>query len=229
MAFTYDFPRPMVTVDVAVFARTGRRLDVALIQRGHDPFAGQWAFPGGFIEMDENLIDSARRELLEETGIQARWLTPACFAGDPGRDPRGRTVSAVFYTLLPERPEARAGDDAARVEWFPIEKPPQMAFDHGEVFTAVLEQLAKDSLTTAMVFNALPVAFTRDDFADACAALPALAWLDSHAAAVLQSLIGRGLVSRIDNPADEPPLHRFNRHTWGSAPGPWTGWFGTLR
>ena len=74
----------------------------ALIERGHDPFQGMWALPGGFIEMDERLIDSTRRELEEETGIRAKWLAPACFAGDPGRDPRGRTVSAVFYTLMPE-------------------------------------------------------------------------------------------------------------------------------
>lgn len=218
----------MVTVDVAVFARRGRQLEVALIERRHEPFAGAWAFPGGFIEMDERLADSAQRELVEETGMRAEWLAPACFAGDPGRDPRGRTVSAVFYTLLPERPEARAGDDAAQVAWFPITEPPPMAFDHGDVLAAVLRQLAKDALTSPVVFSAVPADFTERDFAEACAAVPALAWLEPHARMVLASLVGRGLVSRIDTAAEEPDLYRLDREAWGEGPRPWTTWFGAL-
>ncbi len=219
----------MVTVDAVVLARTGRALEVALIERGHDPFVGTWALPGGFIEMDEPLLDAAKRELEEETGIRAKWLAPACFIGTPGRDPRGRTVSGVYYILLPERPEAKAGSDAASLEWFPVGKTPRMAFDHDEALRTTLTQVERDALTTALVFNALRVPFSERDFADACAAVPGLAWLESHARAVLVSLGGRGLVSEIDNPDEETTLFRFNRHTWGTAPRPWTSWFSALR
>jgi 8-oxo-dGTP diphosphatase len=228
MPFTYDYPRPMVTVDVAVLVRSERALEVALIRRGHDPFEGAWALPGGFIEMEERLVDSAKRELEEETGIRAKWLAPACFAGDPGRDPRGRTVSAVFYHVTWERPEVCAGDDAAAVAWFPIDSLPPLAFDHGDVLTAILLQVEKDALTTGLVFNALPVPFTESDFGDACAAVPGLGHLAPHARMVLTSLNGRGLVSEIDVPPEEPRLYRFNRNAWGDAPRPWTGWFSSL-
>lgn len=228
MPFTYEYPRPMVTVDVAVLLREAETLSVLLIERGREPFAGQFAFPGGFIEMEERLADGAKRELLEETGVRVKWLTPACFAGDPGRDPRGRTVSAVFYTLLCERPGVRAGDDAAAARWFDVRTPPALAFDHRAVLDAVLLQLEKDALTTGMVFNAVPVAFTERDFAQACAALPGLAGLAPHARLVLASLAGRGLVTLIDNPETEPALHRFNRNTWGKSPRPWTSWFSAL-
>jgi 8-oxo-dGTP diphosphatase len=214
---------------VAVFAREGPRLFVALIQRRHEPFEGAWALPGGFIEMDEKLVESAKRELLEETGIRAKWLAPAGFAGDPGRDPRGRTVSAVFYTLLEGKPDAQAGDDAAALQWFLLNDPtvesPALAFDHSDVLDAVLVQLEKDALTTGLVFQSLPVPFHEDDFADACTALPGLASLAPQARMILTALRSRGLVSEIDTPPTEPRLCRWNRKTWGEKPRPWTTWF----
>ena len=129
--FRYDYPRPALTVDVVLATRDARPR-VLLIRRKSDPFAGAWAFPGGFVDEGERLIDAARRELVEETGVAVEELEPLYPAGDPGRDPRGWTVSVVFLGRV-KRPKAKAGDDAAEVGWFPLDAPPPMAFDHAMI------------------------------------------------------------------------------------------------
>src|SRR5262245_46497942 len=97
--FTYDYPRPSVAVDLVLVSKeTPTR--VLLIRRKHDPFAGLWAFPGCFIDMDETLEESARRELREETSLETGTLWQLGAYGDPGRDPRGRTISVVYLALV---------------------------------------------------------------------------------------------------------------------------------
>src|SRR5262249_17350665 len=93
--FCYDYPRPAVTVDAVIVTRE-ERPRVLLIRRQHEPFAGMWALPGGFVDMDETLEASARRELEEESGVRVEALEQLHTFGDPGRDPRGRTVSVVY-------------------------------------------------------------------------------------------------------------------------------------
>lgn len=140
--FTYDYPRPALTVDVALVSREDRPR-VLLIQRAGDPFRGAWALPGGFVEENERLIDGASRELFEETGIRFTDLEQLYTAGDPGRDPRGWTVSVAFLARVdPERIPAVAGDDAAAVKWFPIDRLPQLAFDHAMILGRVRTRLA---------------------------------------------------------------------------------------
>lgn len=128
--FSYDYPRPALTVDVVVATREeGPR--VLLIRRGKDPFAGRWALPGGFVDQNERLIDAARRELVEETGVTVGDLEQLYTAGDPGRDPRGWTVSVTYLARVDVgQVSAAAADDAAEVGWFPLDQPPEMAFDH---------------------------------------------------------------------------------------------------
>lgn len=139
--FTYDYPRPAVTVDVAIVTRQAKPR-VLLIRRKNDPFAGCWALPGGFVDMDEPLEDAARRELLEETGVQAKELVQLHTFGDPGRDPRGRTISVVYLALVDaDQLEPRADDDAAEVGWFSLPKPPKLAFDHKEILACVRKHL----------------------------------------------------------------------------------------
>src|SRR5207244_6356756 len=94
-----DFPRPSVTVDVIIVAGKSRP-KVLLIRRKNDPFAGMWAIPGGFVEMEEPLEAAARRELLEETGVEAGRLEQLHTFGDPGRDPVGRTISVVYLARV---------------------------------------------------------------------------------------------------------------------------------
>jgi 8-oxo-dGTP diphosphatase len=139
--YVYDYPRPAVTVDIAVVT-TGGRPQVLLVRRKNEPFAGKWALPGGFIDMDETLEESARRELREETGIEVSKLWQVAAYGDPGRDPRGRTISVVYLTRVhPRKVKPVAADDAAAVDWFPLDAPPPLAFDHEAILKRVTSEL----------------------------------------------------------------------------------------
>ena len=100
MPFTYEYPRPALTVDCVVFGLDEQDLKVLLIERDLEPFKGKWALPGGFVRMDEDLEQAARRELREETGLEGVFLEQLYTFGDPGRDPRGRVVSVAYYALV---------------------------------------------------------------------------------------------------------------------------------
>ena len=140
--YSYDYPRPALTVDAVLITREARPR-VLLIQRKHDPFAGKWAFPGGFVDEGERLADAARRELEEETGLKVEDLEQLYTAGDPGRDPRGWTVSVVFLARVDaDEVKPVAGDDAAAADWFPLDAPPELAFDHGMILQRVRVRLA---------------------------------------------------------------------------------------
>lgn len=130
--FGYDYPRPALTVDVVIATREAAPR-MLLIRRGKDPFKGRWALPGGFVDENERLIDAAKRELVEETGVEIDELEQLYTAGDPGRDPRGWTVSVVFLARVADPPAATAADDATEVGWFPLHQPPEMAFDHATI------------------------------------------------------------------------------------------------
>lgn len=130
---TYDYPRPALTVDLVILTRepTPR---VLLIRRGRDPFAGTWALPGGFVDENEPLEVAARRELKEEAGVEVGELTQLGTFGDPGRDPRGWTVSVVYLVRVDaEQLRPTAGDDAEATEWFAMSALPALAFDHGRI------------------------------------------------------------------------------------------------
>jgi 8-oxo-dGTP diphosphatase len=141
----YEHARPALTVDVAVFrGRAGER-DVLLVKRGEEPFLGMWALPGGFVEEGETLERAARRELAEETGLDPDTeldLTGAY--GDPGRDPRGWTVSVVFTTALgyDEIGAVVGGSDAAEAAWHPVTALPRLAFDHDRIVADALSHAA---------------------------------------------------------------------------------------
>lgn len=138
-SYTYDYPRPMLTADCVV-VRSGS--EVLLVRRGGEPFKGCWALPGGFMEMDETIEHCAVRELEEETGLRfaERDLRLIGVYSAPGRDPRGRTVTAAYRVELVERRAENgspvAGDDAAEVRWWPLAALPPLAFDHAEIIAA---------------------------------------------------------------------------------------------
>ncbi|MEN8224688.1 MAG: NUDIX hydrolase [Bacteroidota bacterium] len=133
MSYTYQFPRPALTVDNIIFRLSESEPEVLLIERANDPYKGQWALPGGFVDKDEALEHAAARELEEETGLKDILLTQMHTFGNPGRDPRGHTVSVVYVGYLTDGAVARAGDDAAKAEWFKLNELPPMAFDHNMV------------------------------------------------------------------------------------------------
>jgi 8-oxo-dGTP diphosphatase len=141
--YVYDWPRPMVTVDAVIFAVTSDAIKLLLIKRGHEPFKGQWAIPGGFIGMDEELEDAVARELQEETGLTRVRLEQMHTFGTCGRDPRGRQITVVYMGIIKEGLDRiKAGDDAAQAQWFDINAlPPNMAFDHNLVAKFAVERL----------------------------------------------------------------------------------------
>lgn len=141
MPYTYDYARPMLCVDMIILRKAGKKNEILLIKRGNAPFKDHWALPGGFIEMEEDLIDSAFRELEEETHITNIDLRQLKTYGKPGRDPRGRTISVVFGGFLEVEQEAQAGDDAKEAKWFPIDQLPSLAFDHNLIVRESLEVL----------------------------------------------------------------------------------------
>jgi 8-oxo-dGTP diphosphatase len=143
-----------VTVDVVVVATRGASRRVILVRRKKPPFAGAWAIPGGFVEPDEPLEVAARRELLEETGLAPADLEQLQTFGDPGRDPRGWTISVAYVAAVKEdevrlwRP--RAGSDAEAVGWFDVDDPPDLAFDHAKILACALQRLElKDRVVPA--------------------------------------------------------------------------------
>lgn len=120
MPVTYAYPRPSVTCDVVLFAPRADDLAVLLIERKHDPFKGAWALPGGFVDEGESLERAAARELREETGVGNVRLVQVGAFGDPGRDPRGHTITIAFAGFRTTEPKVAAGDDAAAVAWHPL-------------------------------------------------------------------------------------------------------------
>jgi 8-oxo-dGTP diphosphatase len=119
----------------------GDDLQVLLIKRANDPFKGKWALPGGFVDENEPLEHAALRELEEETGLKRIRLEQVAAFGDPGRDPRGHTVSIVFVGVLHNNRKVKAGDDAAEAEWHPALRPPPLAFDHNKILSTALRHV----------------------------------------------------------------------------------------
>ena len=140
-AYSYDYPRPAVTADVAVL-RLDEVPEILLIQRKDPPFKDQWALPGGFMEMEETLEETARRELMEETSIRAGELIRFDTYDKPGRDPRGRTITKVFVMIWKaEMGTPEAGSDAASLAWHELSALPKMAFDHATIVKDVIQTI----------------------------------------------------------------------------------------
>jgi 8-oxo-dGTP diphosphatase len=156
-----SYERPAVTVDVAIFTILGGELKVLLVKRKNWPFAGMWAIPGGFIEMDESLEKAAARELEEETGVSDVYLEQLYTFGAPGRDPRTRVITVAYFALVSaDQLHLRAASDAADVGWFSAYNPPPLAFDHDAILEYALIRLRYKLEYTAVGFQLLPAEFT---------------------------------------------------------------------
>jgi 8-oxo-dGTP diphosphatase len=162
MKYTYDYPRPMVTVDIILFAWMDRRLVVLLVKRRSAPYRGYWALPGGFVDENEALEKAARRELEEETSLKRVYLEQLYTFGDPGRDPRGHVVSIAYFALVNSAQVrgAAAGSDASGLEWFPMQHLPRLAFDHKKILACGLARLRNKLEYTTMGFQFLARRFT---------------------------------------------------------------------
>lgn len=162
--YTYAYPRPAVTTDCVIFGYDVKEgLSVLLVERGLEPYKGCWAFPGGFLKMDETADACARRELEEETslslGEESDLLAQlGCFSG-VDRDPRGRVITIAYYALV-RKAEVRGGDDARAARWFPIQAVPRLAFDHELILRTALKRLKEDIHFKPVGFELLPATFT---------------------------------------------------------------------
>jgi 8-oxo-dGTP diphosphatase len=132
MSYTYEYPRPAVTADCVVITKENEP-KVLLIQRGNEPFKGQWALPGGFMNMDETTEQCAVRELEEETGLKVNKINQIGAYSKVDRDPRGRTVTVAYLAIIDKAEAVKGGDDAAKAQWFPLSNLPELAFDHEEI------------------------------------------------------------------------------------------------
>lgn len=143
MNYTYKYPRPALTTDALIFGydENTQDLKLLLIQRLNEPFKNMWALPGGFVDMDETVETGAVRELQEETNLKNVELEQLITASKVDRDPRGRTVSVVFWALINKNDDIKAQDDAKDVRWFSISDLPKLAFDHAEIINFALNQL----------------------------------------------------------------------------------------
>lgn len=157
--YCYRYPHPAVTTDCVIFGFDGERLQVLLIERGIEPFKGRWAFPGGFIKMDETAEEGALRELKEETGMENAFIQQFHTFSNPLRDPRERVITIAFYALVRIQ-EVKGGDDAASARWFPLDEIPALAFDHDHMLRMATQRLRQEIHFHPIGFELLPAKFT---------------------------------------------------------------------
>lgn len=162
MSYTYKYPHPAVAADCVVFGFDGRDLQILLIQRGLAPFKGAWAFPGGFMKIDESAEECARRELQEETTLNIQVLKQLGAFSAVHRDPRERVVSIAFYALV-QPSEVKGSDDASQARWFALRDVPQLAFDHDFILRKAMQRLREDIYFEPVGFELLNREFTMSE------------------------------------------------------------------
>jgi 8-oxo-dGTP diphosphatase len=144
-----QFPAFAVTVDVVILAMSEGLLHVLLVCRGEEPFEGMWAIPGGFKRPNETLDEAAKRELLEETGVDGTTLLTQFGAyGDPGRDPRMNVVTIAYLAVLHDVGAVVGGTDAAAAALIPVSEvlngKVELAFDHLRIVRDAVERVRAD-------------------------------------------------------------------------------------
>lgn len=160
--YTYEYPRPSVTTDCVIFGYDGRDIKVLLIQRGIEPFKGMWAFPGGFLQMNETASECAARELKEETGLEEAFMEQFHTFSSVDRDPRGRVIT-IAYLALVKISDVRGGDDAASAKWFSLSEIPSLAFDHDMILRMAFAKLKERIHFEPVGFELLPETFKMPD------------------------------------------------------------------
>jgi len=159
--YSYEYEHPAVTVDTVIFTIRDKQLKLLLIRRAIAPFKGEWALPGGFIQMDEDLEDAARRELEEETGVKDVFLEQLGTYGNPKRDPRERVITVAYFALIPSgKIRLQAATDADAVGWFCMGELPTLAFDHSDILKAAHKRLVSKLDYSTIAFQFMNEQFT---------------------------------------------------------------------
>lgn len=160
MSYTYKYARPALTVDCVVFGLDEDDLKVLLIQRAQEPFKDYWALPGGFAEVGEQLDETARRELKEETNLENIFLEQLYTFSKPDRDPREHVVSVAYYALVNlDDHKVKADSDARNAAWFSVDDVPRLAFDHAQILETAYERLRGKITYQPIGFELLPSKF----------------------------------------------------------------------
>lgn len=159
LKYCYKYPHPSVTTDCVIFGFDGDRLKVLLVQRGVEPYKERWAFPGGFLKMEESAEEGALRELQEETGLKGAYIRQFHTFTAPHRDPRERVITVAYYALV-RMQEVKGGDDAADARWFALTEVPQLAFDHDQILRQAEQALRRQIHFEPVGFELLPEKFT---------------------------------------------------------------------
>ncbi len=159
--YSYRHPHPSVTTDIVIFTLRDEQLKLLLIKRAVEPHKGQWALPGGFVRMNEDLDSGARRELEEETGISGVYLEQLYTFGAVDRDPRERVITVAYYALIPSNKIVlQAATDADAVGWFGMDELPPLAFDHHEIVDMARQRLIAKLDYSTIAFQFMPESFT---------------------------------------------------------------------
>ncbi|MEE0882010.1 MAG: NUDIX domain-containing protein [Bacteroidales bacterium] len=157
--FCYKYPHPAVTSDCVIFGFDGVAIKVLLIQRGIEPYKDKWAFPGGFMQIDETVEECAKRELEEETGLKTTSVEQFYTFSDVNRDPRERVITVAHYALV-RLEEVKGGDDAMSAQWFAMNEIPSLAFDHDRILRMAVNRLKERICFEPIGFELLPEIFT---------------------------------------------------------------------
>ena len=157
--YSYKYPHPAVTADCVIFGFDGVSIKVLLIQRGIEPYKGQWAFPGGFLQMDETVEECAKRELEEETGLKSASVEQFYTFSAVNRDTRERVITIAHYALV-RLSEVKGGDDAASAQWFAMNEIPSLAFDHERILRMAVKRLKERICFEPIGFELLAEVFT---------------------------------------------------------------------
>jgi len=219
MPYTYPHPRPSVTVDNVVFGINGDTLKVLLIKRGRPgtAFEGCWAFPGGFVDENEDPDVAAKRELLEETHAKVRYMEQLQTFGKPGRDPRGHVISVAYMSLVQcDALTIQGDDDAAEAKWWPVATLPALAFDHADILAVALKRLRTKIRWQPVGIDLLPLVFGLSDLQRVYEAIlgRTLDKRNFRRRVLSYGVLESAQSVRVGSPGRRPSLYRFDRNAY---------------
>lgn len=160
----HDYDIPLVSVDLVIFTLHEGALKVLLVKRGDYPHKGSWALPGGFVDIrkDKDLQGTALRKLREKTSVSAPYLEQLESIGSASRDPRGWSVTVVYFAMIPWHAVASGDALVDEVQWLPVEAAAglKLGFDHGDLLERALDRVRSKVLYTLLPAYLIPAPFT---------------------------------------------------------------------
>lgn len=215
LKYHYKYPHPSVTTDCVIFGFDGNELKVLLIERGIEPYKGKWAFPGGFMKMDESAKQGALRELQEETGLTGAYIKQFHTFTEPDRDPRERVITIAYYALV-RMQDVKGGDDAAQARWFSMDDVPSLAFDHDRILRMAQLELRRQIHFEPIGFELLPEKFTMTELQQLYEAILDVKFDRRN---FYKKMVHLGLLTQLDETDSVPKkknafLYKFNRNRY---------------